>query len=587
MLRRIPPAALSQRKRGRRPRRGRACAGSSAAGRRVGAAVAGAYDAADGVRGAEESWGDGDSGFDRVDFEGGPPRAPARAGAVSGDRAMSAPARAESLADLFDRPVGRILHAAHDAIVMIDEQQRIVALNPAAEVMFRCTSAQLLGEPLDCLVPPQHRPGHAGHVRAFAASPVLEQRLGRHRRITAARLDGSEFPVEITVSRVDMAVDGGVRHYFAALVLDLSEQNMLREELVRFNHRLRSVFELAPVAIWISEEDRIVFANQAAERLFGSGQTILGRPLYELLHADSHDAVRGQVARALAGEPEVALVHGRIARPDGALPEVEIALSALPDHGGTTVQMVVADVTRRRREASELERSRELLRQLSTSVVEAREEERRRIARELHDELGQRLTALKMELSSLGGAAGRTARQERVDGMLAMLDDTLASVRRISSDLRPMMLDDLGLNAAIEWLAREAGRRMGASVTVALGDSDPPVDDRVATAIFRMVQEALTNVARHARATEVRIAVLSHSDELVLTVEDNGVGYPDDAMQREGYFGLLGLRERAAMLGGQLELGNPPGSGARLTVRLPLASGSQGATPVSERRRAH
>ncbi len=485
---------------------------------------------------------------------------------------MSASPQAETAFDLFDRPMGSILQAAQEAIVMIDEHQHIVALNPAAERMFRCTAHQVLGQSLERFIPLGQRTEHAAHVGEFAGSKLLQQRLARHRHTTATRLDGSDFPVEITLSPVDMAEGNGVRQFFAALVLDLSEERQLRDELERFKQRLRSVFELAPVAIWIAESDRIVFANHAAERLFGHDKPLVGQALYGLLATGSHDTIREQMGRTLAGDRDVELVHGSVVRSDGTQREVEIALAALPDHGRTTVQMVVADVTQRRLELAELAQSRESLRRLSTSVVEAREEERRRIARELHDELGQRLTALKMELSALPGVGAQAARQERVDGLMTMLDDTLASVRRISADLRPMMLDDLGLNAAIEWLARDMARRMGIEITVRLSENDAPVDDRVATAVFRMVQEALTNVARHARATDVTVLLQQHDGELELVVEDNGTGYPKDAMKREGSFGLLGMRERATMLGGHLEFGNAPGSGARLTVRLPLGT---------------
>lgn len=210
-------------------------------------------------------------------------------------------------------------------------------------------------------------------------------------------------------------------------------------------------------------------------------------------------------------------------------------------------------------------------------MVEAREEERRRIARELHDELGQRLTALKMELSSLASAKGPRSDETRIANMLEMIDDTVASVRRIAADLRPMMLDDLGLNAAIEWLARDAARRLDMEITVRLSEEDPPVTQGAAIALYRMVQEALTNVARHARATEVNIEMRQEGGELVLTVRDNGVGFPADLQHNEGRYGLLGIRERAYMLGGRLEVDNPPGGGGRLTVRLPLqAAGSVG-----------
>lgn len=480
-----------------------------------------------------------------------------------------APEALDDQADFFDRPVNSILQAAREAIVMVDERHTIVAVNAAAEQMFRCAAAELLGQPLSALVPDAHAEQHAAQVQAYLQSAELQQHLAAHRRIHARRPDGSSFPAEITLSVIAARGAEG-RPHVAALILDRSEQGRLQRELDAFKRRLRSVFELAPVATWIADNERVVFANQAAERLFGEAGGLVGRPVYELLGAPSRDALRAQVARALQGEPDVQMVRGHVARADGSQREVEIALAALPDHGRTTVQMVVADVTEQRREAAALAESREALRRLSASVVEAREEERRRIARELHDELGQRLTALKMELAALRGAAA-AARDAQIENMLGMVDETLASVRRISTDLRPMMLDDLGLHAALEWLARDAARRLGIEVTLQLDEHEPVLDDRVATAAFRMVQEALTNVARHARASDVQIGLHQAGGALQISVRDNGVGYPDDALRREGSMGLIGMRERAALLGGHAELSNPPGGGALLRVQLPLA----------------
>jgi two-component system, NarL family, sensor histidine kinase UhpB len=279
--------------------------------------------------------------------------------------------------------------------------------------------------------------------------------------------------------------------------------------------------------------------------------------------------LRQEIERTLGGQTVGAIVAGRLTRASGERREIEIALAALPDHGHRTVQMVVNDVTERQREAADLQRSRRDLRELSASVVEAREEERRRIARELHDELGQRLTALKIDLATLAAQARLPDSDPRVGGMQAMLDDTLASVRRIASDLRPLMLDDLGLIAAIEWLARDASRRMGIAVHTRLPLEEPAVAQRVATALYRMVQEALTNVARHAQAQSVDVALQAHDGDLVLTVADDGVGLPEQALQRAGSFGLMGLRERAHLLGGQIDIQRRPQGGTTLTVRLP------------------
>lgn len=154
--------------------------------------------------------------------------------------------------------------------------------------------------------------------------------------------------------------------------------------------------------------------------------------------------------------------------------------------------------------------------------------------------------------------------------MFDMIDETVAAVRRIATDLRPAMLDDLGLNTAIEWLARESGRRMGVKVALALPQVDPPIGEAASIALYRMAQETLTNIARHARATEVRIEMHCGADSVMLRVQDNGVGLPRPTTQRRVSHGLMGMRERCQMLGGEIDVGNAPEGGARITIRLPL-----------------
>ena len=214
--------------------------------------------------------------------------------------------------------------------------------------------------------------------------------------------------------------------------------------------------------------------------------------------------------------------------------------------------------------------SPQALRAWAVSLVDAREEERLRIARGMHDELGQLLTALQLELASLALVAREAAQAQRIASMKALIDETMVAVRRISDDLRPLMLDDLGLNAAVESLARTAAARMSIEITVRHDENDPPIQPNVATALHRIVQEALTNVARHAHATDVSIDLRTQGRETVLKVEDNGVGLPEDALERTDSWGLRGLLERVNLCGGTLVLENAPGSGARMTVRLPI-----------------
>jgi PAS domain S-box-containing protein len=483
---------------------------------------------------------------------------------------------------LFEQASSSVLRATREAIVMIDEAQTVVAINPAAETLLGCKAASVLGTTLERFVPEQWRARHATQVRHFAASHSTQRAMAHGRRIELLRADGRPVPVEIALTRIEMAGPGEPRVYFAAMLRDASDDRTLEEKIATLERRMRAVFELSPTAIWICEDDRLVYGNRAAARLFGvpSIDSLIERSVCDMLDRDSRKALRAEMDRALSRQETGAVVAGRLKRPDGQTREVEIALAALPDHGHRTVQMVVNDVTERRREASELERSRRSLRDLSANVVEAREEERRRIARELHDELGQRLTALKIDLAGLVSAAKWASDDERVAGMQAMLDDTLASVRRIASDLRPLMLDDLGPAAAIEWLARDASQRMGIPVHARLPVTELAVDQRVAIALYRMVQEALTNVARHARARSVEVDLRIEGDRLVLTVSDDGTGLAPDAMDRSGSFGLMGLRERAHMLGGEIEIAPRPGGGTRLVARLPATPVPPGERPA-------
>jgi two-component system sensor histidine kinase UhpB len=484
---------------------------------------------------------------------------------------MTTPTRPGPADPPFDRVLDGAMHAALEAIVTVDDRQRIVMINPAALRMFGCTAAEALGSDLARFIPARLRAAHDRHVRDFDASGTVEVRMGQRATVVGLRADGTEFPVEASISRVDAQGEFGTRRFFTALLRDVSEERSLRAEIDALKLRMRAIFELAPVAIWITEGDHIVFANRACAALFGAADhaALVGWSIYSLLRPQSHAAVRQRVAEALANDAPVPMVSERIVRFDGAERDVVIAVAGLPGHGPTTLQMVISDITERSRESQELERSRRELRRLSANLVDAREEERRRIARELHDELGQRLTALKMELASLGTQAQPGGSRERIASMLEMVDETVASVRRIATDLRPLMLDDLGLNAAIEWLAESWARRMGVAVRLQLGDADPPLGQVASIALYRMVQEALTNVARHAGASEVRIEIRHQAGELVLTVQDNGVGFAEPSIYREGSHGLMGIRERAYMLGGQLEVGNASGGGGSITVRLP------------------
>jgi signal transduction histidine kinase len=231
---------------------------------------------------------------------------------------------------------------------------------------------------------------------------------------------------------------------------------------------------------------------------------------------------------------------------------------------------------RQRTERALLESNRQL-QELSASLQHVREEERTRIARELHDELGQYLTGIRMEVSWLGSRL-RPEQQVLTDKIRAIkgqIDQTIASVRRISSELRPLVLDDLGFAAAAGWYVDQFSARTGLSVNLRLPGEDPEQGGAVATALFRVLQESLTNIARHAEASKVDVQLSRQKDHWVLSICDDGVGFVQDARPRLG-IGLVGMRERVQILGGCFSLTTEPGEGTLTEVIIPLERQEEG-----------
>jgi signal transduction histidine kinase len=231
------------------------------------------------------------------------------------------------------------------------------------------------------------------------------------------------------------------------------------------------------------------------------------------------------------------------------------------------------DVTERRRMEERLRDSQRELRTLTAHREAIIEEERERISREIHDELGEMLTASKLDLAwirdSLPG--GPTLIRARLDDLAARIDATVKTVRRIATELRPVVLDQLGLAAATEWLVRDFAGRTGIVCSTASELREPRrLRREAATALFRILQEALTNIARHAQATSVRVDLRAVGDTVVLEVTDNGRGIADGEAADPAGLGILGMRERALLLGGALELSSVEPNGTRLSVWVPL-----------------
>ncbi len=351
---------------------------------------------------------------------------------------------AEHRTEASEAQLASIVDSAMDAIISVDERQRIVLFNRAAEQVFGVRREEALGSPLDRLLPARFRAAHRKHIEHFGTTGVTSRRMGDVTTLWALRADGEEFPIEASISQSGVP---GARHY----------------------------------------------------------------------------------------------------------------------------TVILRDITRRKQFEDALKASQRELRELSARVLEMREEEKAHIARELHDELGQLLTALKMDLGWLRERLPADPElAARAAEMGALLDRTVGSTRRISADLRPLMLDDLGLADAAAWLVEDFAKRSGIACRIDATHQLEGISKAVATAVYRAVQESLTNIARHSGAKNAWVALGAVDGALHVEVEDDGRGIAPEDLAKARSLGLKGMRERIAFLGGSLDIGCAPRGGTRLKLTVPL-----------------
>jgi PAS domain S-box-containing protein len=356
----------------------------------------------------------------------------------------------------------------------------------------------------------------------------------------------------------------------------LRESAAQQSQTSKFNHAVMA--NMGEGLYTLDNRGLVTYINPAAERLFGwSSAELLGRKMHDVTHYQHPDGspfpadeCAGlqvlQKGTALSDHKDVFI------RKDGTFFPVVYSSSPIASDGGIIGLVVVfRDKSAQKEAEEELRRSREELRALAARLRAAREEERTVLAREIHDELSGALTALKMDLSLLPDRAAKDHKLflEKLESMAGLIDHTLARVHNIVTELRPVVLDKLGLIAAIEWQTGEFHKRSGIICETDLPNEEIPLDADRSTALFRILQEALTNVARHANATKVIVEFKNEAGSLILTVRDNGKGVDEKVIFDKNSLGLLGMRERALSFGGLTEITSLPEGGTLVRVRIP------------------
>ena len=356
----------------------------------------------------------------------------------------------------------------------------------------------------------------------------------------------------------------------ADLRAQIEERERTEAKLKLSEARLRTIVEASPVPLAITSlhEERILYANEALRQLFRMDETEQSRLDPASLYVDK--AERARVIGHMKRDGSVSNREVRYRRLDGSTfwGIVTGRLAAYEDV--PAMYWGLNDVSERKRIEQELLESREQLRQLGAHMEAVREEERKRIALEIHDELGQLLTALKMDVSLLKmQLSGLPELPTKVAEMRELVEKTILMVRNVANHLRPAALN-FGLASALEWLAEDFGKRTGIPCQFLMNASEPMLSDAHATAVFRVVQESLTNVARHAKATRVHVSVTRSALGFELNVSDNGCGFDPAAARKRDSYGLLGMSERARLIGASLQIDSVLGAGTVVSISIPL-----------------
>jgi PAS domain S-box-containing protein len=363
---------------------------------------------------------------------------------------------------------------------------------------------------------------------------------------------------------------------FATIFTDITERKKSGDRLLLLAHTIRSISECVSIT---DLEDNILFVNEAFLKTYGYAvDELIRKPIAIVRPQGSNPEMELIRSSTITGTWKGEVVNRR---KDGTEFPIALSTSVVSDEKGNPVALVgvATDISERMRSETALSEAKNRLTILSHRLLETQENERRAIARELHDEVGQILTATKIDLQVIrrDEALGNFAL--RLDDDITVLDECLHRVRDISLDLRPSVLDDLGIVAALGWQLERLQNRAGFQGHLTTENVPEKLDPDIQTACFRIAQEALTNVAKHAKAKKVNMDLRKRNEELVLVIHDDGIGFGSaEAMSGAIHgksFGLLGMQERASLMGGNLEVSSSSGNGTTITVHLPLRSQHQ------------
>jgi PAS domain S-box-containing protein len=458
-----------------------------------------------------------------------------------------------------------IVESSNDAIVSRSLDGVIVSWNQAAERMFGWTAAEAIGRPPQIMTPPDYV-GKFSHLidrvkRGETTEPFETVRV---------RKNGERFDAQVCLSAVKGS--SGEVIGIATIVRDISD----RKRAEQAQAQLAAIVESSNDAIISRDLNRIIISwNPTAERLFGWNATeALGQSINIITPPELIGKLSRVIQQLLDGKSVVPIDTVR-QRKDGSRFEAQISLSPLRDGNGKVIGIatIIRDITERKRAEAALRDYAAQMRHLSWRLSEVEERERRNIHRELHDQVGANLAALKLDLGLINNMLATDTPKtisDRLKKTQQLTGETIARIRDVMADLRPPALDDYGLLAALRNHAQPYSARLGIPVLVDGEDIQPRLAIAVETALFRIAQEALSNITKHAQAHHVGITVSATDDSVTLVIADDGIGFDAGRIDpHQAAWGLRTMRERAQAIAAGFRLESSPGKGTRVIVELP------------------
>jgi PAS domain S-box-containing protein len=467
----------------------------------------------------------------------------------------------------------KLFHNSLVGMILTDEHHRVTDINDHLLHLTRLKRADAIGKTGIEL----------GLMNEDTVKKMWEQMAETGKlsniELTITTKENKNIIILFSTERVNL---NGYEHWLSTII-DISAKKKAEEKITGSELRFRTLTKTAPVGIFETDADgNTTYVNEAWMEYSGlSLKEAMNGEWMNMIHPeDREEQVNKWHTRSQKGEASFS--EYRIIDRSGHLRWVSgRAIPLINDEGLITGYIgTISDVTRIKEAHELLKESHEALnerteqlRELSTHLHKIREDERTTIAQEIHDELGQQLTGLKMDITWIRKRIKKEDNtiNNKLDDAILLIDETVRSIKRIAAELRPSIIDDLGIVAAIEWQIKDFADRLGIEMQYQNDLDDEHLDPNISIGLFRILQESLTNIARHAKAKKVFISIVRSGGEVRLMIRDDGIGFDTSLKKEEHTFGLLGIKERTYMMKGDCQIHSKPGEGTGIVISIPVS----------------